>query len=118
MTWRGQEGCYNTNVTNGYMTSQALDLVGPYLDVYRGLDMSLIAMQAWRSCLNDGRPYEIPDFRDESARKKYENDDWSPFPEDRKPGQPWSSIKGEIKPSPEAVAFAKQVWKEMGWVDK
>ena len=87
----------------------------PYLDVYRGLDMSLIAMQAWRSCLADGAPFEIPDFRQESVRVKYENDDWSPFPEDRRPGQPWSSIKGEIKPKPEAIEHARRVWSEMGY---
>ena len=30
--------------------------------------MSLIAIQAWRSCLDNGAPYEIPDFRDESVQ--------------------------------------------------
>jgi len=87
----------------------------PYLDVYRGVDMALIGMQAWRSCLENGAPHEIPDFRDESVRKKYENDDWSPFPEDRRPGQPWPSILGDLKPSKEALAYARQVWEEMGF---
>lgn len=87
----------------------------PYLDVYRGIDMSLLAMQGWRSCLDNGSPYEIPDFRQESIRVKYENDDWSPFPEDRKPGQPWSSIKGQITPKPEAIEHARRVWGEMGY---
>jgi len=89
--------------------------VQPWMNVYRALDMTLIAFQAWRSCLDEGRPYEIPDFRDENVRKRYENDDFSPFPEDRKPGQPWPSIKGEIIPPPEAFELAKKVWAEMGY---
>ena len=87
----------------------------PFFDVYRGLDMSLVGIQGWRSCLSNGAPVEIPDFRNEDVRKQYENDDWSPFPGDRKPGQPWPSIKGEIHPSAEAIAFARKTWKEMGY---
>ncbi|MCC6444718.1 MAG: Gfo/Idh/MocA family oxidoreductase [Armatimonadetes bacterium] len=86
----------------------------PYLDVYRGLEMTLVGIQGWRSCLENGAPFEIPDFRREEVRKRYENDDWSPFPEDRRPGQPWPSIKGKVEPSPEAVAYARQIWEEMG----
>jgi predicted dehydrogenase len=86
----------------------------PWMNVYRALDMTLIAFQAWRSCLDDGRPYEIPDFRDENVRKRYEQDDFSPFPEDRRPGQPPPSIKGDITPPPEAFEFAKKIWAEMG----
>ena len=87
----------------------------PYMNVYRALDMTLVGIQGWRSCLANGAPFEIPDFRQESVRAKYENDDWSPMPEDRRPGQPPASIKGEITPGPEAMAFAKQIWAEMGY---
>lgn len=87
----------------------------PYFDVYRGLEMTFIGIQSWRSCLENGAPYEIPDFRDESKRTQYENDDWSPFPEDRRPGQPWPSIKGELKPTAEAIAAARSIWDEMGY---
>lgn len=87
----------------------------PYLDVYKGIDMTLVGIQSWRSCLSGGAPVEIPDFKNEEIRKQYENDDWSPFPEDRKPGQPFSSITGEITPSKEAIAYAKNVWKESGY---
>ena len=82
----------------------------PYFDVYKGLDMSIVGIQAYRSALANGAPVELPDFRDESVRVKYENDDWSPYPEDRKPGQPWPSILGEIKLSPEAVEHARKFW--------
>jgi hypothetical protein len=57
----------------------------------------------------------VPDFRNETVRKQHENDDWSPWPEDRRPGQPPSSIRGEIKPSEAAVAFARKTWAEMGY---
>lgn len=87
----------------------------PYLDVYRGLEMSCVGIQSWRSCWENGAPYEIPDFRKESVRAKYEDDDWSPFPEDRRPGQPWPSILGEVTPSPEAMEFVRRIWDEMGY---
>ena len=101
--------------TNYYFAEAIRKNEQPYLDVYRGLAMSVIAIQAWRSCLDNGGHYDILDFRSESARVIYENDDWSPFPEDRKPGQPWPSIKGEIKPTPEATAYARKIWAEMGY---
>ena len=87
----------------------------PYMDVYRGIAMSLVAPQAWRSCLDNGAPFEIPDFRDEKVRTQYENDDFSPFPEDKKPGQPLPSIKGEVHPTEEAIAYARKIWDEMGY---
>lgn len=87
----------------------------PFQDVYWGLDATLVGIQAWRSALADGQPFEVPDFRDEAVRKRHENDDWSPFPEDRKPGQPWPSIKGEMELSPERLAAAKKDWAEIGY---
>lgn len=87
----------------------------PYFDVYRGVEMAMVGIQAWRSCLNNGAPFEIPDFHKDSKRKEYENDNWSPFPEDSAPNQPPPSIKGWIKPSDEAIAYAHQVWKEIGY---
>lgn len=87
----------------------------PYLNVYRGLDMSIVGIQAWKSCLDEGRPYEIPDFRSEAVRVKYENENWSPFAEDRGPGQPPPSIRGNIEPTSKQKAAARKVWKEMGY---
>lgn len=85
----------------------------PFLDVYRGVAMSAVGILGWRSALADGAPQQIPDFRSEEVRARYENDDWSPFPEDRRPGQPPSSIEGWIEPTPEAVARAQHVWSQM-----
>jgi predicted dehydrogenase len=87
----------------------------PYLDVYRATVMSLIAPQAWRSCLNNGAPYEIPDLRSEKVRQRYEDDHFSPFPEDAVPGQPKPYTGEAPVPSPEAEAYARKVWSEMGW---
>lgn len=87
----------------------------PYQDVYWGLDVTITGIQGWRSCLANGASFDIPDFRDDSVRKQYESDDWSPFPEDRRPGQPWPSIKGEIKPTLDGIASARKVWSEMGY---
>lgn len=87
----------------------------PYLDVYRGVSMSLVAMQGWRSCLADGAPVEVPDFRKESMRRQHENDQWSPFPEDAGPGQPPPTIRGFIKPTAKQVRTARKVWKELGY---
>ena len=87
----------------------------PYLDVYRGIDMSIAGIQAWRSALNDSAPMEVPDFRRESVRRRYARDDWSPDPERRKKGQPPSSILGEIEPDPEAKKLARKVWAERGY---
>ena len=87
----------------------------PYLNVYRGIDMSLAGVLAWRSALNDSAPVEVPDFRQETVRKQYENDDWSPDPARKKDGQPPSSILGDITPSDEALALAKEVWASKGY---
>lgn len=89
----------------------------PFLDVYRGVAMSSVGILAWKSALEDGAPFEVPDFRDEQSRKAYENDHWSPWPKDKdkQPNQPPPSIRGFVAPSERGLARAKQVWAEMGY---
>jgi hypothetical protein len=87
----------------------------PYLDVYRGVAMSAVGILGWKSALQDGAPVEVPDFRNEAVRKQHENDDWSPFPEDRRSGQPWPSIRGDLIPSEQAIEYAKEVWSKAGY---
>ena len=70
--------------------------------------MSIVGILAWRSALTDSAPIEVPDFRAESARKPYENDDWSPDPKRKKEGQPPSSILGNIEPSEATIAYAER----------
>ncbi|HOJ30595.1 MAG TPA: Gfo/Idh/MocA family oxidoreductase [bacterium] len=85
----------------------------PFLDVYRGVAMSSVGILAWKSALEDGKPYEVPDFKKESERKKYENDDWSPFPGAKNPIPP--SILGFIEPTPDDLVFARKIWKKIGY---
>jgi predicted dehydrogenase len=85
----------------------------PWLDVYRGLAMTTVGIQAWRSALAGGRPYPIPNWRDEAERAPYADDHWSPFPEDAGPGQPPPSLDGFVEPTPEQIAAARAVWEEM-----
>ena len=89
--------------------------VPPYLDVYRGVAMSSVGILAWKSALEDGRPFEVPDFKDEASRKSCENDHWSPWPEQAGPGQPPPSLLGTPEPSPEGIERARRVWREIGY---
>lgn len=50
----------------------------PY-DVNSAVNMSSVAILSHRSMLEGGKPYDIPDFRNEEDCKKYENDYISPF---------------------------------------
>ena len=48
-------------------------------DVYSAVVMSSVAILGHRSVLNGGRPYDIPDYKNEEERKAYENDRETPF---------------------------------------
>jgi predicted dehydrogenase len=86
----------------------------PYFDVYRGVAMSTVGIQAWRSALNDSNTVEVPDFRQPETRERYRHDDWNPDPARRKEGYPWPSVLGDINPTTrEGLAFARTVWKAM-----
>ncbi len=87
----------------------------PFLDVYRGVAMSNVGILAWKSALEDGRPYDIPDFSSETERKKYEKDNCSPFSAKNGPGQLPSSILGEFQPPAEVLEKAKKIWEEQGY---
>ncbi len=90
----------------------------PFLDVYRGVAMSIVGILAYRSALNDSNTLEVPDFRNKSERRKYANDDWNPDPSRHKKGYPFPSILGDIKPTQAGLKFAKKVWKETGYIGK
>ena len=51
----------------------------PVFDVYFATTMASVGILAHRSQMERGMPYDIPDFRKEEDRKKYENDTISPF---------------------------------------
>ena len=48
-------------------------------DIYSAINMASVGILSHRSVLEGGKPYDIPDFRLESERVKYENDRLSPF---------------------------------------
>ncbi|MBR2374753.1 MAG: Gfo/Idh/MocA family oxidoreductase [Clostridia bacterium] len=48
-------------------------------DVYFATTMASVAILGHRSLMENGMPYDIPDFRKEEDRKKYENDTLTPF---------------------------------------
>ncbi|MBI3944514.1 MAG: Gfo/Idh/MocA family oxidoreductase [Armatimonadetes bacterium] len=52
-----------------------------WVDVYEAADATLPGILAHRSAMAGGQPFAVPDLRDESVRKEYENDHWSPRPQ-------------------------------------
>ena len=90
----------------------------PYLDVYRGVAMSLVGILAYRSALQDSNTLDVPDFRSKRVRARYANDHWSPDPACRKEGDPWPSILGKLKPGKEGLAYAKKVWRTIGYTGR
>lgn len=51
----------------------------PEFDVYFATTMASVGILGHRSMLENGVPYDIPDFRKEEDRVKYENDTLAPF---------------------------------------
>lgn len=86
----------------------------PYLNVHRGVAMAAVGILGWRSCLQEGAPQSLPDFRDEASRSAVADDHWSPFPEDTAPGQPPPSLRGLVEPTPEVMAHARELWAQQG----
>ena len=77
--------------------------------------MSSVGILAWKSALEEGRPFEVPNFNNEQERCRHQDDHWSPWPEHAGPGQPPPSILGVRAPSPQAIERACQVWERMGY---
>jgi len=87
----------------------------PYLNVYRGVQMSICGILGWKSALAGSAPMDVPDFRKEEDRVAFEDDDWSPDPERAREGQPPPSLLGHIEPTDEAKALARKLWTAQGW---
>ena len=85
----------------------------PYWNVYRATAMASCAILGWRSILNGSMGFEIPDFRKEEDKRKYEYDESSPFPDENgRVNIPCSSQPYE--PSAEDLAAAMKDWEETG----
>lgn len=82
----------------------------PAFDIYTATTMSSVAILAHRSILEGSVPYDIPDFRKEEDRKKYENDTLSPFygPDGAEPTLPCCS-RPDYKPSDERVEEYRRI---------
>jgi hypothetical protein len=84
----------------------------PFLDVYRGVTMSIIGPLAYRSALDDSNTIDVPDFRREEDRTQYEDDDWRPDPIE---GDPWPSVEGKQEPTRQQIEFSREVWRKRGY---
>lgn len=56
------------------------DRMVPFFDVYRSVALSAVGILAWRSVLEDGKGFRIPDFADKEDRKSVADDFLTPFP--------------------------------------
>ncbi len=45
-------------------------------DIYAACDVTIPGILAYRSSLEDGQPYAVPDFRNADERKRYRHDHW------------------------------------------
>ncbi len=93
----------------------------PFWNVYRATTTASVAILAWRSVLNNNMTYDVPDFRREEDRKKYEFDTVSPYPDakysDRfKVDIPCSSQP--YAPREEDLATAHEMWKNADFLLK
>jgi len=48
--------------------------------------MSATAILAWRSCLNHGENFRVPDFRNPGERDALRDDNLTPFPDENGSG--------------------------------
>lgn len=87
--------------------------VEPYWNVYRATTIASCAILAHRSILNGNVGYNIPDFRREEDRLKYENDKLSPFP-DKNGNADIPASSRPYKPSTEDYEQAMRGWIETG----
>ena len=100
----------NFNFANAIRTGEP-----PYHDVYRGVAISIVGIQAYRSALDDSNTVVVPDLRKKPVRAKYRNDHWTADPARRTSGNPWPSITGNVKPSNAALSVARKHWQQMGY---
>ena len=83
----------------------------PFFDVYRAAAMASAGILAWRSVLEGGKTFDIPDFRNEEERARWENDELSPFPDENgKVSLPCASEPYE--PSAQDIEAAERDWKQ------
>jgi len=87
----------------------------PYWNVYRATAAASVGILAWRSILNGNAAYDIPDFRKEEEKVKYENDTASPFPDENYNTDIPCSSRPHT-PTAEDLAAAEEVWKNLDYL--
>lgn len=69
-----------------YFARQILTGVKAPFDIYNACDVTIPGILAYRSSLEGGQPYAVPDFRHKAEREKYRNDHWRQEAYDYKKG--------------------------------
>mgnify|MGYP001046522925 CR=1 FL=1 len=77
--------------------------------------MSSVGILAWKSALEHGNAYAVPDFRDEAARRVYEDDHWRPMDLDDPQAPPISSRNKPREVITERLAEARALWAKLGY---
>jgi len=65
-----------------YFARQILTNEPAPFDIYTAADCTIPGILAVRSSLENGKPFDVPDFRDTRQRAKYRNDRWAQTPYD------------------------------------
>lgn len=83
----------------------------PDFDVYFATKMSAVAILAHRSVLEKGMPYDVPDFRKEEDRVKWEDDRLTPFygPNGEEPTLRCSSREDFVPPEEPMKAYLEAI---------
>jgi predicted dehydrogenase len=101
--------------TNHYFADAIRTGEQPYLNVYRGVAMSVVGILAWKSVLDDGNSYPVPDFTGEESRRVYEDDRWRPMDLDDPDAPPVSSRGKARGVIPESLEQAREIWDRLGY---
>jgi predicted dehydrogenase len=101
--------------TNYYFAEAIRRGEPPYLNVYRGVAMSVIGILAWKSVLNHSQSYAVPDFTREASRHAYADDHWRPFDLEDPRAPPTISSGRPREVIPENLARAREIWDALGY---
>lgn len=101
--------------TNHYFAEAIRRGEQPYLNVYRGVAMSVVGILAWKSVLDNNSSYDVPDFTCEESRRVHEGDHWRPMAIDDPAAPPIYSGGRQRDILPEHLAYARKIWKKLGY---
>ena len=79
-------------------------------DVYFSTTLASVAILAHRSQMENGKPYDIPNFRLEEDRAKWENDNLTPFWNGDNPPTYPCTTRESYTPSEKATKWFNETW--------